>query len=98
MPKLRGLQLSGTSLALRVVSGVVFGGLALVVFYYLPADLGGLLSAMALAGDGHEVTYLTLRQWERGTRPAVPGVDIRAVGPRFALYTKPGRRRRAAAR
>ena len=49
--------------------------------------------AERLAEDGHEVTYLTLRQWERGTRPALPGVDIRAVGARFALYTKAGRRR-----
>jgi glycosyltransferase involved in cell wall biosynthesis len=46
-----------------------------------------------LADDGHEVTYLTLRQWDRGTNPAVAGVDVRAVGPRTALYARPGRRR-----
>ncbi len=46
-----------------------------------------------LAADGHEVTYLTLRQWDRGADPGVPGVDVRAVGPRMALYAGPGRRR-----
>jgi glycosyltransferase involved in cell wall biosynthesis len=46
-----------------------------------------------LSAEGHEVTYLTLRQWERGTPPGVPGVDLRAVGPRMRLYSGPGRRR-----
>jgi glycosyltransferase involved in cell wall biosynthesis len=49
--------------------------------------------AERLAADGHEVTYLTLRQWEKGARPDVPGVAVRAVGPRMALYSGPGRRR-----
>ena len=44
--------------------------------------------AERLAAEGHEVTYLTLRQWERGERPrASPGVRVVAVGPRMALYT-----------
>jgi glycosyltransferase involved in cell wall biosynthesis len=46
-----------------------------------------------LAADGHEVTYLTLRQWDRGTDPGVAGVDVRVVGPRMQLYTDSGRRR-----
>jgi glycosyltransferase involved in cell wall biosynthesis len=46
-----------------------------------------------LAVDGHEVTYLTLRQWDRGLDPAVPGVRVRAVGPRMPLYAEHGRRR-----
>ena len=46
-----------------------------------------------LAGEGHEVTYLTLRQWDRGTDPGVEGVDVRVVGPRMRLYASPGRRR-----
>jgi glycosyltransferase involved in cell wall biosynthesis len=46
-----------------------------------------------LAADGHEVTYLTLRQWPRGADPGVAGVDVRVVGPRMALYAAPGRRR-----
>ena len=51
--------------------------------------------AERLAADGHAVTYLTLRQWDRGTDPDVPGVDVRVVGPRMALYVSDasGRRR-----
>jgi glycosyltransferase involved in cell wall biosynthesis len=45
-----------------------------------------------LAADGHDVTYLTLRQWDRGEDPGVPGVRVIAVGPRMALYAG-GRRR-----
>ena len=46
-----------------------------------------------LARDGHRVTLLTLRQWDRDDEPRVPGVDVRAVGPRMDLYTPSGRRR-----
>jgi glycosyltransferase involved in cell wall biosynthesis len=46
-----------------------------------------------LAEDGHDVTYLTLRQWDRGTTPNVPGVEIRAAGPRMSLYAAGGARR-----
>ncbi len=48
-----------------------------------------------LAADGHEVTYLTLRQWDRGADPGVAGVDVRIVGPRMPLYVSDasGRRR-----
>jgi glycosyltransferase involved in cell wall biosynthesis len=49
--------------------------------------------AERLAADGHEVTYLTLRQWERGTDAGVEGVDVRVVGPRMELYDGPGHRR-----
>jgi glycosyltransferase involved in cell wall biosynthesis len=51
--------------------------------------------AERLAADGHDVTYLTLRQWERGTDAGVPGVTVRAVGPRMRLYVSgaSGRRR-----
>jgi glycosyltransferase involved in cell wall biosynthesis len=48
--------------------------------------------AERLAGAGHDVTYLTLRQWE-GADAGVPGVEVIAVGPRFGLYTEDGRRR-----
>jgi glycosyltransferase involved in cell wall biosynthesis len=48
--------------------------------------------AERLTSDGHEVTYLTLRQWDRGDPPAIDGVRVVAVGPRMALYT--GERRR----
>ena len=48
--------------------------------------------AERLADVGHEVTYLTLRQWEAGAEPAIPGVSVIAVGPRMRLYAR-GRRR-----
>jgi glycosyltransferase involved in cell wall biosynthesis len=48
--------------------------------------------AERLTADGHEVTYLTLRQWDRGARPQLPGVVVRSAGPRMALYVG-GRRR-----
>src|SRR5688500_10251918 len=45
-----------------------------------------------LSAEGHEVTYLTLRQWDAGTDASYAGVRVRAVGPRMALYTGPRRR------
>lgn len=50
--------------------------------------------AERLAADGHEVTYLTMRQWGRGEDPdAVAGTRVVSAGPRMALYTDGGRRR-----
>jgi glycosyltransferase involved in cell wall biosynthesis len=49
--------------------------------------------AQRLAADGHEVTYLTLRQWPKGERGEVPGVRVVAAGPRMALYGEGGQRR-----
>ena len=49
--------------------------------------------AERLAADGHQVTYLTLRQWERGERADIDSrVKVVTAGPRMALYT--GVRRR----
>ena len=48
--------------------------------------------AERLATAGHDVTYLTMRQWPRGEQPDVAGVDVVAVGPRMELYTGPRRR------
>ncbi len=50
--------------------------------------------AERLAADGHEVTYLTLRQWDRGVDPGVAGVDVRVVGPAHARSTADRGRRR----
>jgi len=47
-----------------------------------------------LVADGHDVTYLTLRQWDRGTGPELPGIAVCTAGPRMALYV--GDRRRIA--
>ncbi|HEX3691788.1 MAG TPA: glycosyltransferase [Solirubrobacteraceae bacterium] len=50
--------------------------------------------AERLAADGHEVTYLTLRQWKHGERVNLEGgVKVVTAGPRMALYTEGGRRR-----
>jgi glycosyltransferase involved in cell wall biosynthesis len=50
--------------------------------------------AERLVSEGHEVTYLTLRQWPRGERPQISEqVRVVAVGPEMALYTTGGRRR-----
>ncbi|HEY1689715.1 MAG TPA: glycosyltransferase [Solirubrobacteraceae bacterium] len=49
--------------------------------------------AERLVAEGHEVTYLTLRQWDRDERPQVdPRVRVAVAGPRMALYVG-GRRR-----
>jgi glycosyltransferase involved in cell wall biosynthesis len=50
--------------------------------------------AERLAAEGHEVTYLTLRQWPRGERARIdPRVRVVVAGPRMPLYTPSGRRR-----
>lgn len=48
-----------------------------------------------LAADGHDVTYLTLRQWPKGEEAHVPGVEVVAVAPQMGLYVE-GRRSMAA--
>src|SRR3954471_21667767 len=49
--------------------------------------------AERLAADGHEVTYVTLRQWEPGERPQIDErVRVVEAGPRMDLYVE-GRRR-----
>jgi len=48
--------------------------------------------ALELAATGHEVTYLTRRQWEDGEEPDLPGVRVIAVSPGGPLYTEDGRR------
>jgi glycosyltransferase involved in cell wall biosynthesis len=50
--------------------------------------------AERLSADRHEVTYLTLRQWNRGEQAQIdPRVRVVTAGPRMALYTQDGRRR-----
>jgi glycosyltransferase involved in cell wall biosynthesis len=48
--------------------------------------------ATHLAAAGHEITYLTMRQWERGVDPGFDGVTVVPVAPRMRLYAG-GRRR-----
>ena len=52
--------------------------------------------AERLAAEGqNEVTYVTLRQWDRDAKPELAGGGTRvvSVGPRMGLYTGEGRRR-----
>jgi glycosyltransferase involved in cell wall biosynthesis len=48
--------------------------------------------AELLANNGHQVTYLTTRQWPLGEEPSVAGVRVIAIAEDDALYTQ-GRRR-----
>lgn len=49
--------------------------------------------AEALAGAGHEVTYLTRRQWGDDDIPDIPGVRVIAVAKNEPLYGPDGNRR-----
>ncbi len=50
--------------------------------------------AERLCAEGHDVTYVTLRQWPRGETPQIdPRVRVVSAGPHMALYTTGGRRR-----
>jgi glycosyltransferase involved in cell wall biosynthesis len=50
--------------------------------------------AERLVAEGHEVTYLTLRQWRRGEELDLdPRIRVVTAGPRMPLYTAGGRRR-----
>ncbi|MGK2877391.1 MAG: glycosyltransferase family 4 protein [Solirubrobacterales bacterium] len=42
--------------------------------------------------DAHEITYVTLRQWDKGHEPDVP-FEVVVAGPKLALYTGSGRRK-----
>src|SRR6266511_4185003 len=71
--------------------------IALVYDCLYPHTIGGAerwLRALAEAlGPDHEVTYVTRRQWPRGERPDISGVECVAVSPGGSLYTARGRRR-----
>jgi glycosyltransferase involved in cell wall biosynthesis len=50
--------------------------------------------AERLVAEGHDITYVTLRQWPRGQELDLdPHIRVVTVGPRMALYTSGGRRR-----
>ena len=46
-----------------------------------------------LVAAGHEVTYLTRKQWDDDDPPRIEGVEVVAVSRRDPLYTESGRRR-----
>jgi glycosyltransferase involved in cell wall biosynthesis len=49
--------------------------------------------AERLAAEGHDVTYVTQRQWGRDESPKLPGIRVVAGTRRRALYGRSGRRR-----
>jgi glycosyltransferase involved in cell wall biosynthesis len=49
--------------------------------------------AERLVVEGHDVTYLTRRQWEDGDAPALPGIRVVAVSGAGELYGPDGGRR-----
>jgi glycosyltransferase involved in cell wall biosynthesis len=50
--------------------------------------------AERLVQEGHQVTYVTLRQWNRGEQLDLDRrIEVVTAGPRMALYTSSGRRR-----
>ncbi len=50
--------------------------------------------AERLASEGHDVTYVTLLQWEPGDEPKLPGVKVVALGgKRRPLYDDDGKRK-----
>ena len=63
----------------------------LVYDHLYPATIGGGERwmhdlALALVGDGHDVTYLTMRHWE-DEPPELPGVEVVGLIPAGAIYT-----------
>ena len=50
--------------------------------------------AQRLAAEGHEVTYVTLLQWEPGDEPDLPGVKVVSLGRKLRpLYDAEGKRK-----
>lgn len=43
--------------------------------------------AERLAARGHDVTYVTLRHWDRDVVAEVPGVEVVTLGPKLDAYT-----------
>jgi glycosyltransferase involved in cell wall biosynthesis len=71
--------------------------IAVVYDCFFPLSTGGgerLYRAFAehFARQGHQVTYVTRRQWE-GAAPVVPGVEVVAIAGRARLYDTRGNRR-----
>jgi len=48
--------------------------------------------AQRLAEQGHQVTYLTMRHWNRSVEPSIPGVRLVTVGPQVEHYSRTRRR------
>jgi len=67
--------------------------LCLVYDHLFPQTVGGAERwmrdlALRAARSGHEVTYLTMRHWDAGATPHLPGVRILGVTTPGAVYTE----------
>ena len=72
--------------------------ICLVYDRFHPLTLGGAERWYRNVGErlveaGHDVTYLTLRHWDRGVEPRLPGARVVTLGPKLAVHTGDGRRR-----
>jgi glycosyltransferase involved in cell wall biosynthesis len=72
--------------------------ICLVYDRFHPLTLGGAERWYRNLGErlieaGHDVTYLTLRHWEQGVEPELPGGRVVTLGPKLAVHTDDGRRR-----
>jgi glycosyltransferase involved in cell wall biosynthesis len=71
--------------------------ICLVYDHLYPQTVGGAERwyrnvALRSVDAGHDVTYLTMRHWDAGAEPDLPGVRVIAVTQRMPLY-RDGRRR-----
>ena len=94
LARVPGLNVLATNVELIATRAVK---IALVYDCLYPYTVGGAERwyrnlAERLAASGHEVTYLTLRQWAMDEEPSISGVRVVAVGPALTLYSG-GRRR-----
>jgi glycosyltransferase involved in cell wall biosynthesis len=72
--------------------------ICLVYDRFHPLTLGGAERWYRNLGDrlieaGHDVTYLTLRHWDAGVEPDLPGGTVVTLGPKLDVHTDDGRRR-----
>jgi len=71
--------------------------ICLVYDRFFPLTLGGAERWYRNLGErlvaaGHDVTFLTLRHWDRGDDPSVPGARVVSLGPRLDAHEGAGRR------
>src|ERR671936_2772164 len=92
-------QVSGAAAVTAMVSAARICAVRVCLVYdcLYPYTVGGAERwyrnlADQVASRGHEVTFLTRRQWARGSGPNLPGIRVIAVAPRMRLYAR-GRRR-----
>ena len=66
--------------------------ICLVYDHLFPLTIGGAEKwmrdlAARLAASGHDVTYLTMRHWDAGDPPSLPGVRVLGLTPAGRIYS-----------